>query len=105
MKNYIREMVRVLKEVGLLVFQVPSYVPLKNGIQPRRRAYALLKKLGFRHQFLYQKPALDPIVSSYISEEEVTTLLNKYGASLLDIRKDADVGPARFSRIYYVSNS
>ena len=104
-KTYITELVRVLKIDGLLVFQVPGYVPPKNRIQPRRRAYALLRKLGLRHRFLYENLALDPIVSNYLPEEEVTALLKGCGASCLDIQRDADAGPASFSRVYYVSKS
>jgi ubiquinone/menaquinone biosynthesis C-methylase UbiE len=35
--SYVKEFLRVLRRDGLLVFQLPCYVPVRNRIQIRRR--------------------------------------------------------------------
>ncbi|MCU1253863.1 MAG: hypothetical protein JWM83_162 [Candidatus Angelobacter sp.] len=53
----IAEMVRVLAPGGLLVFQMPVYVPLRNRLQLRRRC----KRMGMSHSFAYDRLKLSPI--------------------------------------------
>ena len=47
-RDYLAEFLRVLKRGGLLVFQLLSYIPVRNRIQPRRRMYSWLRALGVR---------------------------------------------------------
>jgi len=85
-KSYIRELLRVLRPEGLLVFQVRTWLTLRVRIKPRRRLYNLLKALGFREEFLLQKLALDPIQMTAISESEVDRLLDTMGARVLKVQ-------------------
>ena len=57
----IKDMVRVLAPGGLLVFQMPLHLPLRNRIQLRRRAYRLVRALGLPHTFAYERLKLSPI--------------------------------------------
>jgi len=43
---YVSELLRVLAPGGIAVFQLWTGLPLRNRLQPRRRAYALLGSLG-----------------------------------------------------------
>jgi len=87
-QSCIREFVRVLKKDGLLVFQLPRFIPIRNRLQFRRRAYACLRRIGFRHSFVYHRLHLNPMRMSYIPEEEVSRMIEFSGAKLLLIRPD-----------------
>jgi SAM-dependent methyltransferase len=103
-KSYISEFVRTLKDYGLLVFQLPTHIPLINRIQPRRRMYAFLRKLGFTPEFLYYKLGLFPGMSmNFIHEREVLDLLNRLGTKLLDVQVNSNVGPSIQNRNYYLT--
>jgi SAM-dependent methyltransferase len=82
-RRYIGELVRVLKPGGLLVFQLPTYIPFRRRLQGRRRLYTTLRYLGFRHQFLYERLSLNPVRMSYIAEIEVSLLLRSMEVDLL----------------------
>ena len=45
-ERYVGELVRVLRPGGLLALQLPSAIPARHRIQPRPRAYALLRRAG-----------------------------------------------------------
>ena len=47
--------------VGLLVFQLPTEIALRNRRQLRRRAYTLLRELGVSERFLYGRAGLHPV--------------------------------------------
>jgi ubiquinone/menaquinone biosynthesis C-methylase UbiE len=51
-KAYLAEFARVLRKGGLIAFQLPTNIPLKNRLQPQRRLYGLLRGFGFRETFL-----------------------------------------------------
>lgn len=59
--SLICEFVRVLNRNGLLVFELPSHIPMRNRIQPRRRLYALFRKLGISQDTLYRRLNLHPL--------------------------------------------
>jgi SAM-dependent methyltransferase len=102
-KSYIAEFIRVLKPHGLLVFQLPNYIPLKNRFQPRRRLYALLRTLGVNEHFLYEKLKLHPIAITAIAEEEVAALVLELNAHLLKIQVDPSYGSPVPSRTYLIT--
>jgi ubiquinone/menaquinone biosynthesis C-methylase UbiE len=102
-KAYISEFVRTLSEGGLLVFQLPCQIPLKNRLQPRRRAYAILKTLGIHRKILYEKLGLYPIRMNFVPENEVIELLETQGAKVLDVKPSSTAGSTFVSNNYYVT--
>jgi ubiquinone/menaquinone biosynthesis C-methylase UbiE len=97
-KSYIAEFVRVLKPEGLLVFQLPSHVPLIRGrSQLRRRAYETLRRLGFREKFLYERLNLVPMRMNFVPEKQVRAVLAAQGARVLDVQGEP------LERTYYVT--
>lgn len=70
-KRYIAEFIRTLRPRGLLVFQLMSFLPLRYRLQPRRRLYSLLNRLGLPEQFLFSKLNLYPIRMSFIAESKL----------------------------------
>ena len=44
--SYVKEFLRILKEGGLLAFQLPSFIPFRNRFTPKRRLYLCLRRIG-----------------------------------------------------------
>jgi SAM-dependent methyltransferase len=102
-RAYISEFVRTLKEGGLLVFQLPCQIPLKNRLQPRRRAYRFLKFLGLDRRLLYEKLGLHPMRMNFVSENEVLSLLNSLRTRVLEVRPASPAGSSFVSNTYFVT--
>ncbi len=99
----ITDMLRVLAPGGLLVFQMPLYMPWRNRLQLRRRAYRLLRTIGLHHSFAYERLKLNPIRMVSLSQVEVEGIVK--AANGLTVRVDhltKFAGPF-VSGIYYVT--
>lgn len=103
-EGYIAEFLRVMRDDGLLVFQLPSHLPLPVRLQPRRRAYLVLKRLGVPPKLLYWRFGLHPNRMLAIPSDEVVEFLERRGAKVLDVvtRTEPDVHDFEES-IYYVT--
>jgi ubiquinone/menaquinone biosynthesis C-methylase UbiE len=102
-EQYISEFARVLKSEGLLVFQVPGRMPLRWRLQPRRRVYSLLRRLGVSKEFLYQKLGVFPIKMTHFPQSGVEGLLGRLGIRLLKIEADLDTSPGMPGAKYYAA--
>ncbi len=102
-REYLAEFLRVMKRGGLLVFQLLSYIPVRNRIQPRRRMYSWLRSIGVRERVLYEKIGLHPLCANYISQEEVIFYMRALGGRILLVQPDPNLTPAIQSRHYYVT--
>ncbi len=87
-RSYIREFVRVLKPKGTMVFQMPYKLTPRDGLQPRRRLYSLLKMFGFSAGFLYSKLHLSPMRTIFLSSEDVESTISSAGGRLLRSHSD-----------------
>jgi ubiquinone/menaquinone biosynthesis C-methylase UbiE len=87
-KAYIREFVRVVKPDGMIVFQIPSGMPFRRALQPRRRLYSILRALGFSSKTLYNRLRLNPMRTIWLSSKEVEATVSDAGGSL--VRSYAD---------------
>jgi SAM-dependent methyltransferase len=101
--SYIREFLRVVKPAGLIVFQVPHHVPVRRRLQPRRRAYRMLRSLHVPADFLYGRLGLNPITMLAIPEGEVTNEIRGMKGKVLKVVEDRNGGPGIESRTYFVS--
>ena len=86
-EHKITEFVRMLRPGGLVTFQLLSFIPLKYRLQPTRRIYGLLRRIGVGHAFLYDRLRLTPIRSNYIMEARILALLNRLGARSLETQQ------------------
>lgn len=102
-KSYICEFIRVLKQNGLLIFQLPSYIPLRRRFQIRTRLYSLLLMFRLNERFAYQRLKLHPIRMNFIPAKEVVTFLNETGAKILEVQSRLIAGQAIQDRMYYVT--
>ena len=80
-----REFVRIVRPGGLLAFQLPSTIPLRYRLQPRRRAYSVLRTLGTPPSFLRGRLGLHPIRMSGIPESRVRQILGSEQVRILEV--------------------
>lgn len=100
--GYIDEFLRLLAVGGLLAFQLPSRLPLRRRLQPRRRLYALLRRLGFDPRFLYAWLRLYPVAMAFIPEPQVLDLVQSRGGRVLAVDRERVGNPAIESCTYFV---
>jgi len=98
--RYVGELVRVLRPRGLLVFELPSAMPLRSRVQGRRRVYALLRRLGVSPARLYRTFRLTPIRMSRLAERTVVRRIEPAGRVLEIVRTAL---PKWTSCTYYVT--
>jgi len=104
-ESYIQEFIRILKKDGILIFQLPSYVPLLYRIQPRTKLYHLFRSIGIGKKFLYHTLKLYPFVINFLSESQVKSILIKQNANLLESFLDNKAGKLIQSRTYFVTKN
>jgi SAM-dependent methyltransferase len=104
-EGYLDEFLRTLKEDGLLVFQLPSAIPLAVRLQPRRRVYLLLRRLGFRSKFLYWKLGLHPMRMRHVPKDDVIAFLRSRSAKVLRVDTSTDPSYGFEDSLYYVTKS
>ena len=92
--GYLRELLRVLRPDGLLVFQLPSSVPMLVRLQPRRRLYLLLRRLGVAPARLYWRLGLHPMRMLAVSPADVERMVKEAGGLVLrvDTARDPSFG-------------
>lgn len=83
--SYIRDFVRVVRPGGLVVFDVPSFVPIKNRVQMRRRLFTVFHRLGVPTDALYGRLRTYPFPTTFVPNAEVISLLEQTGARMLDV--------------------
>ncbi len=102
---HIREFVRLLADGGLLVFQLPSLVPLRRRFQVRPTLYATLRFLRVSEGLLYSRLGLHPIRMRSIPEADVVHLLASVEATVLDIERAELGGTGIQDRTYWATRS
>ena len=102
-RSYLAEFVRILRGNGLLLFQLPSFMPLWKRVQIRRRLYALLRALHVSEKLLYEGLRLCPIRMNSMPRRQVLTALDALGAKVLQIQADPLADPQFQSLFYYVT--
>ena len=99
---YIADFVRIVREGGIVVFQIPTYIPLIWLQNIRSKAYYLLRKAGFKPKVLYETLRLVPMENIYIKREEVLQIVNTSGGTVLHLeeRRTSGAFPWRIGTCY-----
>ena len=101
--SYLAEFVRTLRPGGLLVFQLPSSLPLRMRIQPRRFLYRALRSTGMPSRVLYWRLGLHPMRMRHVPVHEVTAFLQSRGATVLDVDTQRNATFPFEDSIYYAT--
>jgi SAM-dependent methyltransferase len=78
-ESYIEEFMRVLRPGGVAAFQALSHIPVVLRLQPRRRAYAVLRTLGLSEQFLLLRMKLTPARGLAVPETTMRQFVEQSG--------------------------
>lgn len=100
-ERYVCEFLRVTRPDGVAVFGIPFHIPFPWSLQPRRRVYTALRRLGVSEQWMLRRTPLTPMRMTQVPEAAVRRLLDGLGATLVHAER-IDEGPVRALR-YYVS--
>jgi SAM-dependent methyltransferase len=101
--DYTSELLRVIKEGGIAVFQFPTKISFLHRIQPRRRVYSALRKLGVSPSKLF-KANLTPMRMVAISEKEMDTVVANANCQLVHVVRNM-TEERHQSSTYYVART
>lgn len=93
--GYLRELARVVRFGGGLVFQLPSGTAPLHRLQLSRRAYALARRLGISGDWLIRRTPLTPMRMISVPERLVRDNLQAAGAEVLRVA----AGDRYFARV------
>ena len=99
----VSEFLRVTKPGGIVIFQLPHRIPLRFRLQPRRRAYRMLRRIGLPAPYLYRRLKLNPITMLAVPEAEVVSAIAEMGGKVLKVLPDKHAGARIESRTYFVA--
>jgi SAM-dependent methyltransferase len=88
--RYIDELVRVLRPGGVLVFQLPSSVPVWSRLHLSRRVYLVLRRIGLSAETLYTRLRLQPMHMSFLASEVVSRRLMDGGARVFELVEERE---------------
>jgi SAM-dependent methyltransferase len=88
---------------GLLAVQVPGSIPLRHRLQPRRRLYAVLSRIGVRSETLLGALRLSPIRMTGLRQREARAILAAAGLETLEVHAAVIAGSAIDSFTYYAT--
>jgi 2-polyprenyl-3-methyl-5-hydroxy-6-metoxy-1,4-benzoquinol methylase len=99
MKAYIRTLCRHTN--GVLVFNIPVFIPFKNKIQLKRRIYSALNATGFGAEKLYAL-GLTPIRMNSLKRSEVRRIIQEEGLQIF-LEEDVKYDTGQVSVTFYVT--
>jgi SAM-dependent methyltransferase len=91
-ESYVRELVRVTAPQGIALLQAPHSIPFAYRLQPLRRTYGLLRKLGVPAQRLILRTPLQPMRMTALPRERFEEAVLAAGGELLGIEPDGAHG-------------
>ena len=100
--EYLREFLRVLRPGGIAVFQTLAALPLGLRLQPRRRAYGVLRRVGISHRLLLTRLNLVPTRLTTISENDVRATLLDHATAVEHLEEHPKRTDGVRSLRYYV---
>ncbi len=102
-REYVGEFLRVVRRGGIAVFQFPTHISLLHRVQPRRRLYSLLRRVGVSPMRLWQAN-LTPMRMIAIPEQKIDDLVAAAKCVTLRIDRQRTEENHR-SSTYYVAKT
>jgi SAM-dependent methyltransferase len=100
LESYIRELVRVLAPGGVAIFQLPTRVPPRSRLNPRRQAYRLLRAIGLSELRLYRL-GLYSMKLNAVPQTRIGELVADAGGKLALAQPDTRAGSAAIPSVTY----
>lgn len=82
---YIVGLTRMLADGGLLAVQLPATMPLRQRLQPRRRLYGALRRVGVHDEVLYERFGLHPIRMNWVPRSLVEQAITAAGGRVVEV--------------------
>jgi SAM-dependent methyltransferase len=95
--GYLRELVRVVRPGGGLVFQLPTETSPLHRLELSRRLYGLARRLGVSGEWLIRRTPLTPMRMISLPEAEVRGVLESAGAELRRVEPLGAAGARYFA--------
>jgi len=99
--RYVAEFIRVVKDDGVVMFQLPNEVPLRRRVQGRRRLWSVLSFMGVPETWMFRRLGLSPIKMNGIARAEVERFVRSQGAQVQAVER-YDPGEGRHHSYYYL---
>lgn len=80
----VRELAERVGDGGVLYCQVPVHLPVRRRLQPRRRLYGLVRRLGVSHEAAFNRLGLNPIRMIALPERSVRNTVAAAGLRVVD---------------------
>jgi SAM-dependent methyltransferase len=82
------ELARLVRPDGLLVIQMAGPIPFRHRLQLRRRAYAILRRLGLGERVLFDRLGLSPMRLIGLRQADVRAALERSGLVVREVQAD-----------------
>jgi SAM-dependent methyltransferase len=104
--RYVSEFLRVVRQDGLVVFQLPSSVRWPYRLQLQRRVYAVLRAIGLDDRLLQDRLRLTPIRMLTVRPSEAAKEIERVGGRVVRVdRREDRKQPVRYVRYYVVAGA
>jgi SAM-dependent methyltransferase len=104
-RAYMVEFLRVARPDGLVIFQMPTRIALLHRLQPKRRVYSLLRRIGVDRRLLFRHGHLDPTRMIALGREDVRATVESHGGRVVladALQSEGGNRPTNPSIRYYV---
>jgi SAM-dependent methyltransferase len=91
-ETYVGELVRVTAPTGIALIQVPHRIPLAYRLQPLRRGYGALRRLGVPARSLILRTPLQPMRMTALARDRVEQIVSAAGGEVLATDPDGAYG-------------
>jgi SAM-dependent methyltransferase len=96
--GYLRELARVVRPGGGLVFQLPTETSPLHRLELSRRVYALARRLGVSGEWLIRRTPFTPMRMISLPEADVRAVLDAAGAEVVRVEPLGPAGARYFAR-------
>ncbi|HMO59829.1 MAG TPA: class I SAM-dependent methyltransferase [Roseiflexaceae bacterium] len=104
-RSYLHNFLRILRPGGLIVFQLPHHVRLWYRIQPRRRLYSTLRRIGISHETLFSRLRLHPNQIHHIPAATIEHWISQSGGQIVQRQVITSEHAPHQSSVYYVTHA
>ncbi|MGZ4408331.1 MAG: class I SAM-dependent methyltransferase, partial [Gaiellaceae bacterium] len=91
-ESYVRELVRITAPGGVALLQAPHSIPAVYRLQPRRRAYDLLRRLGVPTNALIRRTPLQLMRMTPLPRPRFEAAVRAAGGEILAVKPDGAHG-------------